>query len=277
MGNCFQKEINENGYTITKVKGVSKNCKRENNDEVTTEEKNISIDDIINECINNNIPNVTNDNPNIKNNQSVSNITFQTKGSKLCYLKSIENESQIKETYHNFVIENKYKFSFMLLCKGYIHLNERITLIYPYIDNSLSMLIENDSLDFTDKIAIMKNLILALKQLNDNLLSIENFNVNNIQFFGKKFKLKLTNVKYSTNNKKEIKDLGQVLLKLFSSNTKNEDFNNIQNLYIKAFIVGLLREEENELPSIDEIITIYNMLIEKLYESDKSKCNSLLI
>ena len=82
------------------------------------------------------------------------------------------------------------------------------------------------------------------------------------------------NSKYSTNSKKEIKELGQVLLKLFSS---NNDYKNIQNLYIKAFIVGLVREDENELPSIDEIITIYNMLIEKLYESDKEKHNILLI
>ena len=136
----------------------------------------------------------------------------------MCYLKSIDNESQLKETYRNFVIENRYKFSFVLLCKGYIHLNERITLIYPYINNTLSMLIENDSLDFTDKIVIMKNLILALKQLNDNLLSIENLSERNIQFYGKKFKLKITNIKYATNSKKEIKELGQVLLKLFSSN-----------------------------------------------------------
>lgn len=274
MGNCVQKEMNENGYTITKVKGISKTCNKRNDDTVTTEEKNISIDDIINECINHNIPNLTNDNPNINNNEHIANITFQATGSRLCYLKSIDNESQLKETYRNFVIENRYKFSFVLLCKGYIHLNERITLIYPYINNTLSMLIENDSLDFTDKIVIMKNLILALKQLNDNLLSIENLSERNIQFYGKKFKLKITNIKYSTNSKKEIKELGQVLLKLFSS---NNDYKNIQNLYIKAFIVGLVREDENELPSIDEIITIYNMLIEKLYESDKEKHNILLI
>ena len=274
MGNCVQKEMNENGYTITKVKGISKTCNKRNDDTVTTEEKNISIDDIINECINHNIPNLTNDNPNINNNEHIANITFQAKGSRLCYLKSIDNESQLKETYRNFVIENRYKFSFVLLCKGYIHLNERITLIYPYVNNTLSMLIENDSLDFTDKIVTMKNLILALKQLNDNLLSIENLSERNIQFYGKKFKLKITNIKYSTNSKKEIKELGQVLLKLFSS---NNDYKNIQNLYIKAFIVGLVREDENELPSIDEIITIYNMLIEKLYESDKEKHNILLI
>ena len=48
-----------------------------------------------------------------------------------------------------------------------------------------------------------------------------------------------------------------MLLQIFSGIIENKNINNLElidNLYIKAFIIGLIREDINEIPNENDII-----------------------
>ena len=60
-------------------------------------------------------------------------------------------------------------------------------------------------------------------------------------------------------NKKKIDVIiiGNILLQIFSGIIENKNINNLElidNLYIKAFIIGLIREDINEIPNENDII-----------------------
>ena len=64
-------------------------------------------------------------------------------------------------------------------------------------------------------------------------------------------------------SKIDITIIGKILLQIFSGNSENNNINNldlIDNLYIKAFIIGLIREDLNEIPNEDNIIEIFNII-----------------
>ena len=51
--------------------------------------------------------------------------------------------------------------------------------------------------------------------------------------------------------------IGNMLLQIFSGIIDNVNINNLElidNLYIKAFIIGLIREDINEIPNENDII-----------------------
>ena len=60
-------------------------------------------------------------------------------------------------------------------------------------------------------------------------------------------------------------------MQIFSSLSGNLDY--IFNIYIRAFIVGLTRKDISELPSDDNVIEVYNLLIDKLSETNPNSIN----
>ena len=65
--------------------------------------------------------------------------------------------------------------------------------------------------------------------------------------------------------------MGFIFLQIFSSLSGNLD--DIFNIYIRAFIVGLTRKDISELPSDDNVIEVYNLLIDKLSETNPNSIN----
>lgn len=65
--------------------------------------------------------------------------------------------------------------------------------------------------------------------------------------------------------------MGFIFLQIFSSLSGNLD--DIFNIYIRAFIVGLTRKDISDLPSDDNVIEVYNLLIDKLSETNPNSIN----
>ena len=151
----------------------------------------------------------------------------------------------------------------MLKCQGYIPLDNKILLIYPYISNNLLNFIEKDVLDFTNKLIITENLLLSLKICHENNLKFTYVNIGTIYFVGNSMKMKILGLEqFEDKNMEKQKKIdviiiGNILLQIFSGIIENKNINNLElidNLYIKAFIIGLIREDINEIPNENDII-----------------------
>ena len=66
--------------------------------------------------------------------------------------------------------------------------------------------------------------------------------------------------------------IGNILLQIFSGIIENKNINNLElidNLYIKAFIIGLIREDINEIPKENEIIEKFNKIKNNLNNTNE--------
>lgn len=284
MGNCEEKEnINlENHDCITSVKGMNTNNQTLiNKNEIQNA---ISFEELISYLKDNNVLNLSNENANfeIENNTTkddnyLSKVTFTNNIKKLCLIKSVSSNNKVKieKLYNQVSVEKKYQFSFFEKCKGYILVPDKVLLIYSPNKIKIQEVILNNSLDLNNKLVIMKNIILAVKKIHDNFLSFESFDIENIEFAGKNFLMKFTNIIYIKTSerlkKKDILNMGFIFLQIFSSLSGNLD--DIFNIYIRAFIVGLTRKDISELPSDDNVIEVYNLLIDKLSETNPNSIN----
>ena len=238
-----------------------------------------NYDSVLKFLNNNNISNLYNENSNIENFKSIKKfntefkylkyINFEEKGEKLCMIKELNFTEETKKYFEQLNLIIELKLNFLLKCQGYIPLDNKILLIYPFISNNLSSLIKKDVLDFSNKLIITENLISCLKICHKKNLTFKYVNIDTIVFVGKNLKMKILGLERFIDEKKEeqskidITIIGKILLQIFSGNSENNNINNldlIDNLYIKAFIIGLIREDLNEIPNEDNIIEIFNII-----------------
>ena len=238
-----------------------------------------NYDSVLKFLNNNNISNLYNENSNIENFKSIKKfntefkylkyINFEEKGEKLCMIKELNFTEETKKYFEQLNLIIELKLNFLLKCQGYIPLDNKILLIYPFISNNLSSLIKKDVLDFSNKLIITENLLFCLKICHENNLTFQYVNIDTIFFVGKNLKMKILGLeRFFDENKEEqskidITIIGKILLQIFSGNSENNNINNldlIDNLYIKAFIIGLIREDLNEIPNEDNIIEIFNII-----------------
>lgn len=205
-------------------------------------------------------------------------ITIPNKGSRHCRINQLD--FQIEHTSKFFkaaVIETHFAFEFMLLPIGFIEYNECIYIAYPDLSLSLEDLITKDSLDLKNKLIIIKNIISALRTIYDNELSIDNLQLRNIQFTNKRLCLKLQGISDASDNdtKREREDdiysLGVIVLCLFANclieSCEDEDImiaaNEIENVYHRAFAIGLVRKKKEDRPKLNAVIKVFNEMILK--------------
>lgn len=250
---------------------------------------------VISFCLNNNIPNITQENSSfnpptsIESNEQdkdhhADSFSFifalnmpNNKGPRDCILNQIN--FQIEETSQFFkaiVIETHFAFEFMRLPIGFIEYNECVYIAYPLLSLSLEELIMKDLLDLRNKLIIIKNIISALKTIYDNDLSIDDLKLNNILFTNKRLCLKLKDIRHNSHNNEsnkraeDIYSLGIIVLSLFANcivegdeNDMTVCINQIEHVYHRAFVIGLLRKRNEDRPNINEVIQIYNEIIMK--------------
>lgn len=229
------------------------------------------------------IRNLTSDNMSIKikenNSKFTESVSFGQKGTHQCMIYVLNFDDIKTEKYFNNLIQTEnVNFSFLSKCIGFITQNENILLVYHLLKTSLYDLIKSNSLDLDNKIIISKTLIKCLKVSHENGLTFLDLNPNTVRFYGSKFILKICGVGKSEDDlikKKDTRNLGYILLSLFSNdveiNTKALNFDKIDNIYIKAFIIGLCRENPDEIPNSDDIVKVYNILIQSIFENENEK------
>jgi hypothetical protein len=261
ISTTFNETIDKN-----KLKGHIKN-------KFSNSEINYDYDSVIKFLNNNKIINLSNENPNIENNKVIKKfdsefkyskfVIFEEKGERICLIKELNFTENTQKYFEQLYQIIKLKLPFLLKCQGYIPLDNKILLIYPYISNNLLNFIEKDVLDFTNKLIITENLLLSLKICHENNLKFTYVNIGTIYFVGNSMKMKILGlVQFEDENMEKQKKIdiiiiGNMLLQIFSGIIDNVNINNLElidNLYIKAFIIGLIREDINEIPNENDII-----------------------
>ena len=203
----------------------------------------------------------------------------------LCFIKQLlfnNNNNHLIEqhipSFEALQLSIQHSFTFINKCKGYItssSTEHSIYLLYPYIQTSLNDLINENSLDFVNKLMLTKKIIVAYKEVTEQQLTLKELNVNKIRFYGKnKQNIKIFGIEKvsNENGNSNVYYLGNTLLCLFTNSTG--DYNDIRNVYIKAFIIGLLRTNEKEIPTINDIVNVFNTLV--LHLNINNEINKLL-
>ena len=207
----------------------------------------------------------------------------------LCFIKQLlfNNNNYLIEqhipSFEALQLSTQHSFTFINKCKGYITSSSTSTtttehsiyLLYPYIQTSLNDLINENSLDFVNKLMLTKKIIVAYKELTEQQLTLKELSVNKIRFYGKnKQNIKLFGIEKisNENGNSNVYYIGNTLLYLFTNSTG--DYNDICNVYIKAFIIGLLRTNEKEIPTINDIVNVFNSLV--LHLNINNEINKLL-
>ena len=279
FGNNIDNFDNENPISMSFNKSIEKiilKTNRKNN--YLNSGISYDYDSVLKFLNNNNILNLINENSNIENSKFIKKfntefkylkyITFEEKGEKLCMIKELNFTEETQKYFEQLNLIIELKLNFFLKCQGYIALDNKILLIYPFISNNLSNLIKKDVLDFSNKLTITENLLSCLKICHENNLTFQYVNIDTIFFVGKNLKMKILGLERFFEESKEeqskidITIIGKILLQIFSGNSNN-NINNLElidNLYIKAFIIGLIREDLNEIPNEDNIIEIFNQI-----------------
>ena len=280
FGNNIDNFDNDNPISISSNKSIEKiTLKNNRKNNYLNSGIPFNYDSVLKYLNNNNILNLFNENSNIENLNFIKKfdtefkylkyIIFEEKGEKLCMIKELNFTEETKKYFEQLNLIIELKLNFLLKCQGYIPLDNKILLIYPFISNNLTNLIKKDILDFSNKLIITENLLLCLKICHKNNLTFKYVNIDTIFFVGKNLKMKILGLERFIDEKKEeqskidITIIGKILLQIFSGNSENNNINNldlIDNLYIKAFIIGLIREVLNELPNEDNIIEIFNLI-----------------
>lgn len=146
----------------------------------------------------------------------------------------------------------------------YIFSNRTIFIIYEN-SVSLSFYIKSNRLDFASKVKVVKNIIEIIR--NFYLQNIKNFelNTNTFRFLESNSSLVYCGSNINQANKCEIYNLGYIMGCLFSNNInfEYESLKEIRDEYVKAIIIGILREKESERPKLYQIIEIYNLYVKK--------------
>ena len=279
FGNNIDNFDNENPISMSFNKSIEKiilKTNRKNN--YLNSGISYDYDSVLKFLNNNNILNLINENSNVENSKFIKKfntefkylkyITFEEKGEKLCMIKELNFTEETQKYFEQLNLIIELKLNFFLKCQGYIALDNKILLIYPFISNNLSNLIKKDVLDFSNKLTITENLLSCLKICHENNLTFQYVNIDTIFFVGKNLKMKILGLERFFEESKEeqskidITIIGKILLQIFSGNSNN-NINNLElidNLYIKAFIIGLIREDLNEIPNEDNIIEIFNQI-----------------
>ena len=279
FGNNIDNFDNENPISMSFNKSIEKitlKTNRKNN--YLNSGISYDYDSVLKFLNNNNILNLINENSNIENSKFIKKfntefkylkyIIFEEKGEKLCMIKELNFTEETQKYFEQLNLIIELKLNFFLKCQGYIALDNKILLIYPFISNNLSNLIKKDVLDFSNKLTITENLLSCLKICHENNLTFQYVNIDTIFFVGKNLKMKILGLERFFEESKEeqskidITIIGKILLQIFSGNSNN-NINNLElidNLYIKAFIIGLIREDLNEIPNEDNIIEIFNQI-----------------
>jgi hypothetical protein len=224
------------------------------------------------------------------------------------------NRDNLKE----LVILRRHPNKFITRPLGYFHsvTDNKIFIAYEHYQNSLEYFISNKSLDFVNKMKILKNILELAKFLQTEGLFSLDLNIRNLRFT-KKYLLKFCSLENSFDINSDLEftkftkfisnkhihlapeivlerfheaswltvswSIGIIISMLFSDRIFEYEekfkkiyeagsipsilYEGIENIFIRCMVLGILRIEPYERPSLIDIIDVYNELLEKLKDN----------
>ena len=149
FGNNIDNFDNDNPISISSNKSIEKiTLKNNRKNNYLNSGIPFNYDSVLKYLNNNNILNLFNENSNIENLKFIKKfdtefkylkyIIFEEKGEKLCMIKELNFTEETKKYFEQLNLIIELKLNFLLKCQGYIPLDNKILLIYPFISNNLS-------------------------------------------------------------------------------------------------------------------------------------------